>query len=340
MDFAADQGGELGVVVDDAARRRRGELLDRAVHGARREDPVVAGAQGAAGGRELHLDPVLEGDPGGRGGDQPVGADVLPLVPAPHPRVARADLEGGGAESAMPGRRDGAVEGDRLRRLVGRHDERHLARLPLELADVVEDLHPVVLLEAQHRVAADAPDGQLARRAGGLDLADRRDHGGVLPRPLEARRRRVAAGVDLHPIELVLETAVAAGGRQDARVVARRRGDRAAAQPAGGRRQPEVGAAVRLPPRRHALDLDLPDGLPPRRRIDAAERLLEQVAVLDPGHLAVPDVDVDQGVAGRQRIGGGIVRLMAVGDRLAVDLLAGEDLGEEAVDVEAAGADP
>ena len=92
-----------------------------------------------------------------------------------------------------------------------------------ELVVVVEDLDPVVRRDAQHVVLADGREPEHRRR----DHLDDRDRDrAVVARPLERRRARRAAVVDLDAVRLVLEAAVAAVGRQLARIVVVRDVDR------------------------------------------------------------------------------------------------------------------
>ncbi len=88
---------------------------------------------------------------------------------------------------------------------------------------------------------------------------------------------------------------------------------------------------------RPCLDAQLPDRLHARRGVGAAERDVEQFGVLDVGDFAIPDVEIDNGVAcaGVARGSGarqeGLVEVGEVFFREGLDL--------NAVDVEAAGRD-
>ena len=176
-----------------------------------------------------------------------------------------------------------------------------------ELAHVVDDLDPVAGVEAQHVVAAERLELELAARDHARDAtAD----AGVLARPLERGAGAGLAGiVDFHAVELVLEPAVAAGGRQLARVVHRRDVEGAGAEHAGGRRDDRAPAGHVGVGRRaggagagilgeHA---DLPDGLQAGGGVDT-DCALDQVGLLEVGDLAIPDVEIDEvAPGGRQR---------------------------------------
>src|SRR5262249_17417255 len=88
------QQGETAVVMIDAARclrlralvrDRERRPLDLPRRGARRDGPVVAGAE--AGAPELHLDAVLERDPAGADRDPVRRRGVGGLVPAAELRM-------------------------------------------------------------------------------------------------------------------------------------------------------------------------------------------------------------------------------------------------------------
>ena len=137
--------------------------------------------------------------------------------------------------------------------------------------------------------------------------------------------------MDFDPIEAVLQPAIPRDGRQNAGVVGRRRSNRLGGEPSGGGRlahRHAAGGAVA------AFDLQLPDRLQAGRGVDAAQRDVEQGGILDIGDLALPDVEVGDGVTAGQRRRSRIEGLVEVGGGVL-----GEGLDQQAVDVEAAGLD-
>ena len=172
-------GGQLEVLVADAARRRLAELFDRCIGGAGGKHPVVADMEAAAGrrDREAHLDAVFELERPGGGGHQAIRIERVSgclLVPALQAGVSVGDVGRRGAEGS-PGSRHSAVERNDALGLIDIDDAGHLAGLAVELAVVVGQRHPVADIEAQHLVAADAVDLDLALSARHRDGADARD---------------------------------------------------------------------------------------------------------------------------------------------------------------------
>ena len=86
-----------------------------------------------------------------------------------------------------------------------------------------------------------------------------------------------------------------AAGCRDRRVPAARSRGWSAGRPTAGRRP-----ACRRPHLSTGVDANLPDRLPPRRRIGAAERIVEQVRILDISDFAIPDIEIDDGIARRR----------------------------------------
>ena len=226
-----------------------------------------------------------------RHGDQAAGAgrvevvelvagavlDRARLIPAAHAKVASGRVVRVRRPEVV---RDRAGEGDRPLRVVDRHLAQH-ARLLVQLIVVVEDLDPVARRDAQHVVLADGREAQHGRRDH-LDDGDR--DRAVVARPLERRGARRAAVVDLDAVRLVLEAAVAALGRQLARIVvgARRRSFRSSAGPrtarscratSESRRRRLAGRVAGVRQQAH-----LPHGLRARGRVDA-DRDLHEVRI-------------------------------------------------------------
>ncbi len=83
---------------------------------------------------------------------------------------------------------------------------------------------------------------------------------------------------------------------------------------------------------RLGIDLELPDALRAGCGVDAAQRRLQQRRILNVGDLALPEVEIHDGVAIRQRRRIGEERLIEVARGLVR-----EQLGEDAVDIDAAG---
>ena len=203
-------------------------------------------------------------------------------------------------------------------------DPEHLAGAVGELAAVVGELDPVALLDAQVVVAADAADGDRGRAAEGLDRGDDR---GVLAGELEAGvGLGVADNVDLDAVELVLDAGIVVGRGDEAGVLGVLDVDRRGGEP-GGRGGDELGPAGELRLGRGAGGVvadvgeqpHLPDGLPARGGIDAAEGGLEQVGIFRRRHLALPGDDIGQvnRVLAGQRVGRRPVRLRVVAHEVA-----------------------
>ena len=166
----------------------------------------------------------------------------------------------------------------------------------MQLVPVVADLDPFARMEAEHVVAAEAFDDE-PRAA--VDLGHARRNGRVVPRPLERRGTLRPAAMDLHAVELVLEPLVAGGGRDEARI-------RVVGQITGGRGEPRARRLDQRRPARHFVvvrragciagirqDSHLPHGLQPRGRVDA-DRLLDQIGIVQVRDFALPHVEVDE----------------------------------------------
>ncbi len=299
---------EPGIVVMDAARRRPVEQLDRGVGGARREHPVVAGLEAPGAGRvEADGDAVFEQqrhgrgrhrDHAGRAGDVEIlhldrraaGVGAEDLVRS-GPSAAPADCALSG-QRAVRGSAAGSIAagsaGVNVMRRVA--SSTVICRISPGTCEnsrtVVDDLDPVAGLErstsSRPRLSSSSslPEIMLATRL--PTLAFSRDHLKVAPAP------GWPGIVDLDPVELVLQPAIAAGRRQLAGIVDRRDLEGAGGQHAG-RRRDQVGPAGHVVVRRGAGGVGagilaqhahLPDGLDARGRIDA-DGALDQVGLLE-----------------------------------------------------------
>ena len=180
----AGDGGELDVVVPDAAGRGGVQDLDLRRRGPPPEHPVVAEVE-RAGRRECRegdLDAGLEVDRPGPRRDQTVAVDDIGggrLVPALDAGVAQGDVRGGRAE--RPPGRQGAIDHDLPLVLPDVDDQGHLARLVHQLATVVSDGDPVADAEAHDLVAADPVDRQRRLRPRDGDGGHGGDDRAVVP---------------------------------------------------------------------------------------------------------------------------------------------------------------
>src|SRR5690606_6161540 len=210
------------------------------------------------------------------------------LVPALDPGVPRGEFGRIRTERSASAGRQRTVERDGLRSLVRVNDTGHLAWLAHQVAMVSRYGHPIVRLEAQNLVTADPCHRQDGLRAADFDGLDGGDDRTVVARPFELRGAEGARYLYLDPVEPVLQPAITAGRRQDARIAAGGRCEGRRAQASGRRRKHgvQIDAALRLSFDRGPFHL--PDALQPGRGIRAAERLLQQMRILDPGHLPQP----------------------------------------------------
>src|SRR3569833_1736144 len=159
------------VMTMDAARRRERIRLYRGAGRARGRDPIVAAVEYAARPIEAELDlyTVLEHHPHARGGHgyQPGAACVeidddvavrvahrALLIPAPHAGGTRRQGVAAAAGNEISGQR--RRECDSPLGVIDRDLAHHAAAfvridaLARELAEVVDDLHPIARVETQH----------------------------------------------------------------------------------------------------------------------------------------------------------------------------------------------
>ena len=208
-------------------------------------------------------------------------------------------------------------------------------------------------MKAQHVIAADRIDRDAVARR--VDMAHPRGHRGVVARPLEGRRANRPAGVHLHAISLVLQPAIAGGGRHLARVGVKGGVAGVGAQPAGGGRGGGLpagdvfilgGAGGIADVGQH---LHLPHGLQPAGGVHAHGGF-DEAGVVDGADVALPHVHIHQRrAAGRQRRRVGVVGLGGVGQRRGAGQLgqtrvpgvgrAAVVFGEQAVHIDATRAD-
>lgn len=175
-------------------------------HGARRNDPVIAGL--ILTGFEADLDTILQICPIGRG---IVHLRRKPAFPTGDECLRRK----------LVCVRETVVEEWRKRERIAQFGKRdaladHLVdpgeearRLPIDRR-LIADLDPVARLQRGHLITADAVHHQDAC----VDLAVSRAVNGILARPFVERRRLVASQMDLDAEEKIVETAVARGGRK------------------------------------------------------------------------------------------------------------------------------
>ena len=161
------------------------------------------------------------------------------------------------------------------------------------------------------------PSATSSRRLRRIALS--RDHLTAMP----GVRAGLAAAMDLHPVEAVVQAAVAAGGRHQARVVGKTgrnhprppvgflaRSAAGASRPAG-RRTAAGLASPRVDQRVQRREPDLPDLLPAQRRVRSAQRFVPDRRVVEGGDLALPDVEIGEqpgavgqiGRVGQMRLG-------------------------------------
>ena len=227
------------------------------------------------------------------------------LVPADHAAVAAGRGVGPAAGDQIGAER--RVE-PKLVGILVHLDPAQIAGQARELAAVVGDLHPVPGAEAQDRIAADA--AHLQPVAAGGNRLDRGADRGVVPRPLEPGVAKVAADVQLDPVELVLQ---AADSRRRAAEGRARRGPRTRSwRWSGGRPTGRRGC-----PRRRVSEPQVASA-PTSASTRTCQTVCRRVAVsmpfsagssrprvLERRHLALPDVEIDEVRAGggRQRAG-------------------------------------
>ncbi len=291
------------VVMLHADRRLRDRLwrvgggarpFDVASNGARREQPVVAGAEYARLEANLHAQfQFCPGDGAGRHDDF---ADVGGHVPAANFGI--------GGKVAVRHRLAAGVDGEDIALDLDELDEQ--AGLATLFTRVVGQFDPLVGRQPQHRVAPRAADGELV----GVEVVLPRpadDDRRVLARPLDPDARRRHDAMHLDAIELILQPAEARFGRHDTRALARivRFGLRFE-QPAAGRRQRIPCRALRRTVEgdariAHAQQLNLRHHLRARRRVRPAQRHLADRRILQRGDVALPHVEIGEIGAGGQR---------------------------------------
>ena len=218
-------------------------------------------------------------------------------------------------------------QGQRPVELVDLADPGWDAGLPGQLHGVIEHLHPVVLVQGEHVVAAEAADPDTG--AAVEDVLDGEHHRAVVARPFEVRLAELAGLVDLDPVQAVLQSQEAAFGSDPAWVVRRLRSGVGGAQPSAGCRGRPAGDGLGAPERvadRLRVELDLADGLHPRSRVRAAQCHLPDGRVLYRGYVPLPHVEVEQQavpIDGRQRRGARVIGLALVGHGPARDRAIG-----------------
>ncbi len=270
--FRCDGVGPIGGVPwpDDVGLQRAG-----------RDEPVVA--RRIRAGLEPHFDAVLECEEA-----LVVGGDgdgfLARVVPASH-------LGAGAEVGDVDGR------GDLEHFALGQHDFDQVAGFASEFAAVIGDLGELTGCEREHCVAP----GALHTKAGRRVLSDEaRDDGPVVPRPLEGRCAERTGAVDLDSVELVLQPSVPGAGRQLTDVGGTGLRYRPSPHPPGARRnqllqlRPGRVASVGADRGRDSDELHLAGGPDAGGGVGPAERALEQVGVLERGHVPPPDVEMGE----------------------------------------------